>query len=112
MMQIINKISSARMILLAGVLIIIGACFMAYIPAIKSGFIWDDDLYVTANFLLTAPNGLNRIWFSTDSPSQYFPLTYTTFWIECRLWGFHPAGYHAVNIAAVCGVFTRRAITQ
>jgi hypothetical protein len=32
---------------------------------------------VTANPLLTAPDGLRRIWFSLDSPSQYFPLTHT-----------------------------------
>jgi hypothetical protein len=79
--------------------VIIGACFVVYIPAIKGGFIWDDDMYVTTNQLLTAPDGLYRIWLSTDAPSQYFPLVYTTFWVECRLWGFNPAGYHAVNVA-------------
>jgi len=28
---------------------------------------------VTKNSLLTAPDGLRRIWFSLESPSQYFP---------------------------------------
>ncbi len=99
MRQIADKISSPRAILLAGVLIIIGACFAAYIPAIKGGFVWDDDVYITDNPLLKANDGLYRIWLSTDSPSQYFPLAYTTFWFECRLWGFNPAGYHTVNVA-------------
>ncbi len=55
-----------------------------------AGFIWDDDVYVTNNLLLTAPDGLRRIWFSLDSPSQYFPLTYTVFRIQHTLWGFMP----------------------
>jgi len=71
---------------------------LAYQPAWHAGFIWDDDVYVTNNPLLTAPDGLQRIWFSLDSPSQYFPLTYTVFRIEHALWGFRPAGYHWVNI--------------
>ncbi len=72
--------------------------FLAYFPALRGGFIWDDDAYVTNNPLLTAPDGWRRIWFSTDSPSQYFPLTYTVFRIERSLWGLNPAGYHRVNI--------------
>jgi tetratricopeptide (TPR) repeat protein len=71
---------------------------LAYQPAWNGGFIWDDDEYVTNNQLLTAPDGLRRIWFSLDSPSQYFPLVYTTFRIEHALWGLHPFGYHWVNL--------------
>jgi tetratricopeptide (TPR) repeat protein len=97
MRQIIDK-TSPRMIFLAGAVVIIVACFVAYSPAIKGGFIWDDDVYVTNNPLLTAPDGLYRIWFSTDTQSQYFPLTYTTFWVEHKLWGFNPMGYHIVNV--------------
>jgi tetratricopeptide (TPR) repeat protein len=71
----------------------------AYLPAIRGGFIWDDDVYVTNNGLLEAPDGLQRIWFSKESPSQYFPLVYTVFRWERALWGLHPAGYHLVNVA-------------
>ena len=69
-----------------------------YQPAWNGGFIWDDDDYVTNNELLTAPDGLQRIWFSLDSPSQYFPLVYTTFRIEHALWGLNPSGYHWINL--------------
>ncbi len=72
--------------------------FLAYLPALHGGFVWDDDEYVTNNPLLTAPDGLSRIWFTMDSPSQYFPLTYTVFRIERSLWGLNPAGYHLINI--------------
>lgn len=74
------------------------ATLLAYFPATRCGYIWDDDVYVTGNPLLTAPDGLRRIWFSLDSPSQYFPLVYTTFRIEHALWGLNPAGYHWANI--------------
>jgi protein O-mannosyl-transferase len=98
MRWIINA-NKSRMFVWAGAIVIIAGCFAAYIPAIKSGFIWDDDVYVTNNPLLAGPNGLYRIWLTTESPSQYFPLTYTAFWVEHKLWEFNPAGYHAVNIA-------------
>lgn len=75
------------------------ATFLSYKPAWHGGFIWDDDYYVVRNELLTVPDGLRRIWFSLDSPSQYFPLTYTSFRIERALWGLDPTGYHLVNIA-------------
>jgi tetratricopeptide (TPR) repeat protein len=79
-------------------LLLVAATLLAYQPAWQAGFIWDDDEYVTDNPLLTAPDGLKRIWFSLDSPSQYFPLTYTVFRIERSLWGLDSAGYHWVNI--------------
>jgi tetratricopeptide (TPR) repeat protein len=79
-------------------LVLVGAVVLSYQPAWNAGYIWDDDAYVTNNPLLTAPDGMQRIWFSTDSPSQYFPLAYTTFRLEHALWGFNPAGYHWVNI--------------
>src|SRR5438477_1290400 len=71
---------------------------LAYQPAWHGGFIWDDDAYITNNELLTAPDGLRRIWFSLDSPSQYFPLVYTMFRFEHSWWGLNPTGYHVVNI--------------
>ena len=78
--------------------LLLAVTIVAYQQAWNAGYIWDDDEYVTQNELLTAPDGLRRIWFSLDSPSQYFPLVYTTFRIEHALWGLPPAGYHWVNI--------------
>jgi tetratricopeptide (TPR) repeat protein len=80
----------------AGILAIITVA--AYLPAVRAGFIWDDDQYVTENYLLSAPDGLRRIWFSWDVPSQYFPMTYTTFRLEYALWKLNPVGYHITNI--------------
>src|ERR1051325_8220689 len=70
---------------------------VAYLPALRGGFIWDDDLYLVNNPLLTVPDGLRRIWFSLDSPSQYFPLTYTTFRLERALRERNTAGVSRVQ---------------
>src|SRR5438445_414513 len=79
-------------------LLLVVTAILAYQPAWHGGFIWDDDAYITNNELLTAPDGLRRIWFSLDSPSQYFPLVYTMFRFEHSWWGLNPTGYHVVNI--------------
>ncbi len=82
--------------LAAGVLLIAMTVF-AYSPVYNAGFVWDDDDYVYENPLLTSPDGLRRIWTTAQSP-QYYPLVFTTFWIEYRLWGVSAGGYHIVNV--------------
>jgi tetratricopeptide (TPR) repeat protein len=71
----------------------------AHWPALRGGFIWDDDDYVTENLTLRDADGLRRIWFEIGAVPQYYPLVHTTFWLEYRLWGLQPFGYHAVNVA-------------
>ena len=69
-----------------------------YIPALQGGFIWDDDRYVTANSVLTVKGGLARIWTELGATIQYYPMVFTTFWVEHQIWGFNPTGYHVVNV--------------
>jgi tetratricopeptide (TPR) repeat protein len=80
--------------------VLVLATSLAYGPALRGGFVWDDDGYVTENPLLVAPDGLRRIWLSPTEihPPQYYPLTYTTLWLERRLWGLEPRGYHLTNV--------------
>ncbi|HSW46178.1 MAG TPA: tetratricopeptide repeat protein, partial [Phycisphaerae bacterium] len=63
----------------------------------QCGYIWDDDFYVTNNKTLHDIEGLGRIWFRPGATPQYYPLTFTSFWIEYRLWHLNPAGYHLTN---------------
>ena len=79
------------------ILLIVFTTFLIYMPAIKGGFIWDDDAFLTENPLIHAQNGLFRFWFTTEAP-DYFPLTSTMLWLEWRLWGLNATGYHLVNV--------------
>jgi hypothetical protein len=58
---------------------------LAYPPSLHGGFVSVDDPQAANNPLLTAPEGLRRIWFSMESRSQYFPLAYPVFRIEHSL---------------------------
>jgi protein O-mannosyl-transferase len=75
---------------------------VAYAPAMRAGWIWDDDYYVTKNENLCDFRGLVNIWTKLGLPNggtpQYYPVTHTTFWMENHLWGDRAAGYHVVNI--------------
>src|SRR5207245_6411933 len=72
---------------------------LAYLTAFRNGFIWDDDAWLMHNRTLEGLNGLYRLWFDLLALQQYYPITGTAFWIQYQLWGFHPFGYHAVNVA-------------
>src|SRR6184192_2041510 len=93
-----RRIFSSRARALIFAVVLAAVTTFAYRPAWHAGFLWDDDDYIINNQLLTAPDGWQRIWFSLDSPSQYFPLTYSTFRIEHALWGLNPTGYHWINL--------------
>lgn len=70
-----------------------------HLPGLRNDFVnWDDTAYLHNNPHMTEPDGLRRIWTTAESP-QYYPLTFTSFWIEHKLWGFDPLAYHAVNVA-------------
>ena len=70
----------------------------AYWSVFDAGFVWDDDDYVTANETLRSLHGLQRIWTEPGAVPQYYPLTFTTLWVEYRLWGLDPRGYHVTNV--------------
>lgn len=77
---------------------ILAVTLIAYIPAMRAGFIWDDDSYITINEVLKSPDGLRRIWFEPKSTPQYYPIVFTALRIQYSLWQLEPAGYHVVNI--------------
>jgi len=83
-------------------LVLVATTFLVYLPALRGGIVWDDTYLIFGNRFIHAPDGLRYFWFTT-SASDYFPLSSTVHWIEWRLWGEAPAGYHAVNIALHAG---------
>jgi tetratricopeptide (TPR) repeat protein len=90
--------SPARGRTLAEAALIVLATLAAYAPVYRAGFIWNDSDYVTAP-ALQSWSGLGRIWFQVGATEQYYPLLHSAFWIEHRLWGDAPIGYHLLNVA-------------
>ena len=82
---------------LIGIAIIVAAAFFAYFPSLSGGFIWDDNLLLAESTLVKSSDGLYRFWCTTEA-QDYWPATYSTFWIEWRLWGMNPSGYHVTNL--------------
>jgi tetratricopeptide (TPR) repeat protein len=76
---------------------LLAVTLIAYQPVWHAGFIWDDEAHVTRAELRSL-NGLARIWTQLGATQQYYPLVHSVFWVEHKLWGDSPLGYHLVNV--------------
>ncbi len=91
---------NASLLLVLGVLVV-----ASYLPVLWAEFVWDDFLLTKLN-AVSSWSGIWQIWFDPAAAylqrdaveGHYWPLLYTTFWTEHKLWGFHPMGYHALNL--------------
>ncbi len=92
-----NGTASERNYLLAGSLLIVGVILLAYWPSMNGGFIMDDDILLTNSVTIRATDGLYRIWF-TKEPLDFWPVSNSCLWVQWRLWGMNPTGYHVVNV--------------
>ncbi len=73
--------------------------FLAYLPALRGGFVWDDDSWTTnLSALFQNASGLWTIWCNPNALQQYYPLSGTTFWLDYQLWGFWTLPYHVENV--------------
>ncbi|MCJ7543030.1 MAG: tetratricopeptide repeat protein [Phycisphaerae bacterium] len=79
------------------------AAMFVYIPAMQSRWIWDDNLLITQYVVMQRPDGLRIFWFPWtdadlgDTVPDYYPITWSTLWLEWRLWGDYPPAYHVSN---------------
>ena len=107
-----SRWDAARPLLAALALVALVAA--VYWPSLHNGFIWDDELYVQNNLALRSLAGLRDIWFRIGTTPQYYPLVYSTFWLEYQLWELAPAGYHVTNLAlhAIAAVLVWRLLAR
>jgi protein O-mannosyl-transferase len=73
------------------------ATLFSYLPALRGGLVWDDNMHVT-RVDLRSLHGLWRIWFDLPATQQYYPLLHSAFWLEHRIWGDAVLGYHLTNV--------------
>src|SRR5438552_3177301 len=78
-------------------LILAVVTMLAYQPAWHGGLLWDDD-NCTTPLELRSLDCLRRIWFQPRATAQYYPLIYTSYWVQQRVWGDSPSGYHLINL--------------
>ena len=77
--------------------LIVCSTFLAYLPALSGGLLWDDAAHITRPELRSL-HGLWRIWSDLGATQQYYPLLHSAFWMECKLWGDSTLGYHLANL--------------
>ena len=99
--------SSSRLLVYGDALIVLSLALLiavSYLPATWAGFVWDD-VILTGSKAVAEPAGLWQLWsvpetydLRNTNEGHYWPIVYTTFWLEHALWGFDPTGYHIVNL--------------
>jgi tetratricopeptide (TPR) repeat protein len=82
-------------------LLLAGAVLITFGSALHCGFVnFDDFNYVTDNWHVQ--HGLNaqsvRWAFTTDTASNWHPLTWLSHIVDCQLFGLHPAGHHLTSL--------------
>jgi len=90
---------------------------LSFSPAFRAGFVdWDDVDLLVKNTRYQTLTSENFNWmFSTWFAGHYQPLTWLSFWLDFKLWGGGPAGFHATNVlfhaaSAVLWLFVSRGL--
>lgn len=93
----VSSAASPRGLTLAYFAVLAVLALVAYGPALRGDFLWDDGGHVTRPDLRSL-GGLFRIWFEVGATQQYYPVLHSAFWLEHKLWGDSVAGYHVLNV--------------
>jgi len=95
------------------VLVLIAVNLAVFLPSMKGDFLWDDRYFISENPALLGPGFLGRfLWspfggfsgvdensISLDRTAQFYrPLTSLSYWVDFKIWGLNPAGFHLTNI--------------
>ena len=84
--------------------LIIGLAVLIYGYSLTNGFIWDDADYLWKNPFVFSFQGLLKLWdmWSMSHIPLYgeypHPIALSSFWLEHKLWGFNPWGYHTASL--------------
>lgn len=77
------------------------ATALAYSPTLQNGYVWDDRIFRDAR-QVTTYGGLYDIWTkpgTIEREAHYWPMVYTSFWVDYHLFGNNPVASHVINVA-------------
>lgn len=80
--------------------IVFSSALAIYLPTVTyQDLNFDDPAYLFNNPAVLRPDGLLTIWTTPQMPegATNWPLVFTTFWCEYRVWLGWPGGFHLVN---------------
>ncbi len=85
------------------VLLIAGAVFISYAPALRDGFVWDDTALILRDPLIRSwrliPEGFNHFLFVDATASAFYrPIQRLTYTLEYAAFGLRPMPYHLTSI--------------
>ena len=86
---------------------LLAVVIVSYAPVFSADYIWDDKIFQEEAPSIQAFSGLPDIWLNPRTIKQeahYWPLVYTSFWLEHQLWGFSPLGSHMINLLLHCAI--------
>lgn len=78
--------------------------FIAFVPALRNGFVsWDDEKNFLANshYRGLGLDQLRWMW-TTFHMGHYIPLTWMTLGLDYVVWGMNPRGYHLTSLLIHC----------
>ncbi|MEY2481066.1 MAG: hypothetical protein QOI04_1993 [Verrucomicrobiota bacterium] len=85
------------------IFLIVAAIAAAYAPALRDGFVWDDNALVLRDPLIRSwrliPEGFQHFLFTDATASDFYrPIQRLTYTIEYAAFAFRPAPYHLTSI--------------
>ena len=79
--------------------IILLLSFIAYFPALKNGFVWDDEYYIINNNLIKNLSWTSiKVIFLNFSSDNYAPLTDLINAVQYKISGLSPAAFHVGSL--------------
>ncbi len=88
------------------VALLVASAGLVYLPTLRYDFVWDDQMLITENRNLrtTNPTALfgQAFWPDSRSEGYYRPFVALTYWVERRVWGSNPLGFHLTNVLLNC----------
>jgi hypothetical protein len=81
---------------LAAVLLVFFAGLFVFFPGVRGDFIYDDNIDIRGSDAVFVPGGWPELFYNTSS-HLYRPVKYLSYYVDDRMFGWHPAGWHWQN---------------